>query len=198
MRQAEQDWCRKIRDVGFLPEGERFRRAPGVSPYDLGHDDAKYPFERVFAMAERASMLKPEALPDLKKGLADSDSAVRYWAILGILMRGQKAYDAASAEVHAALKDPLPEVRVVAAQMLGQFGKADDLKLALTTLLELCDRSKNDVFASMNALIAVDTLGAKAAPIVGKIKALPNKGKVPDGRYAPYVPRLIEDLKAPK
>src|SRR5690349_12808857 len=48
LRQAQQDWARRIRDVGFLPEGERFTRAPGVSPYDLGHDDRKYPFERVF------------------------------------------------------------------------------------------------------------------------------------------------------
>src|SRR5262249_14441633 len=95
LRQAQQDHARTIRDVGFLPEGELFSRAGGASPYDMSRDDGKYPFERVFAMAELASLLEPGALPTLKKGLEDRNSAVRFWAALGILMRGQGGHDAA-------------------------------------------------------------------------------------------------------
>jgi uncharacterized sulfatase len=196
LRSAQQAHARRIRDVGFLPEGERFTRAPGVSPYDLGHDDGKYPFERVFAAAELASLLAPDSLPTLKKDLGDPDSAVRYWAALGVLMRGQTGLDATGAELRAALGDRSPDVRIVAAQALGQYGTADDLKRALTVLVESADWGKHDVFTVMAALNALDALGPKAAPVADAIKALPDKGKVPNARYAPFVPRLLEDLRA--
>jgi uncharacterized sulfatase len=196
LRQAQQDHARAIRDVGFLPEGERFTRAPGTSPYDLGHDASKYPFERVVATAELASLLRPDALPELKEAIGDNDSAVRYWAALGILMRGRGGFDAAAAEMRAALGDSAPPVRTVAAQALGQYGSDDDRKRALQALIELSDWGKHDVFTVMAALNALDALGARAAPVAGAVKALPAKGKVPDPRYAPYVPRLLEDLRA--
>ncbi|HXG09359.1 MAG TPA: sulfatase-like hydrolase/transferase [Gemmataceae bacterium] len=195
LRQVQQDLARRIRDVGFLPEGELFSRAPGASPYALGRDDSKYPFERIFAMAELASMLRPEVLPELKQGLSDSDSAVRYWAALGILMRGRKGVDAATAELRAALDDRSPYVRIVAAQALGQYDD-DNRKRALETLLALSDWGKNDVFVVMAALNALDALGPRAAPVAAALRTLPTKGKVPDPRYAPYVPRLLQDLQA--
>jgi uncharacterized sulfatase len=195
MRQAQQDWARRIRDVGFLPEGERFTRAPGVSPYDLGHDERKYPFERIFAMAELASLLRPESVPELKKALGDGDSAVRYWAALGLLMRGPAGFDAAGPELRAALDDRSPYVRVVAAQALGQYGNADDQDRSLRLLAELASWSKHDVFTVMAALNALDALGAKAQRVADAIRALPANGKAPDPRYAPYVPRLLQDFK---
>src|SRR5208283_2181261 len=196
LRQAQQDHARKIRDVGFLPEGEFFSRMPGASPYDLSREDAKYPFERVFATAELASLLKPEALPDLKKALGDEDSAVRYWAALGILMRGKKGYEAAAAELGTALGDRSPLVRIVAAQALGQHGTDDQLKRPLQLLVDLSNWEKNDVFVAMAALNALDALGDKAKPVTEAIKALPVKGKVPDARYSPFVPALLTYLKA--
>src|SRR5439155_3650351 len=98
-RRAQHDLALRIRDVGFLPEGELFSRSKGGSPYDMGHDDSKYPFERVVETAELASMLKPDALPALKLRLNDSDSAVRYWAALGMLMRGESGVRAAHGEL---------------------------------------------------------------------------------------------------
>ncbi len=195
MRQAQQGWARSIRDVGFLPEGERFTRAPGESPYDLGHNEKKYPFDRIFAMAEYASILDPKATDTLKKGLTDDESAVRYWAALGLLMRGAKGYMAGSEALHQALQDRSPYVRIVAAQALGQFGSADDQKVALRTLLPLCDMVKNDVFVAVAALNALDALGDRVKPSKEAIKALPTKGKLPDPRYSPYVPRLLQDLR---
>ncbi len=196
LRQAQQDLARKTRDVGFLPEGERFSRAPGRSPYDLARDGDKYPFERVFAAAELASMLRPDALPALKKMLADPDSAVRYWAALGILMRGEKAITANAADLRSALGDQSPHVRIIAAQALGQYGTDDDLKRVLSLLIELSDWGKNDVFVAVAALTALDALGRKAAPVAAAVRALPVKGNLPDARYGPYVPRLLQDLQA--
>jgi uncharacterized sulfatase len=196
MRQAQEDLARKIRDVGFLPEGERFSRALGSSPYDLGHDGGKYPFERVFAMAELASMLRTGALPELRKAARDNDSAVRYWAVLGILMRGQEGCATARAELRVALEDSSPYVRIVAAQALGEHGDADDLQRSLRFLVDLANWEKHDVFVAMAALNALDALGSRAAPQRDAINSLPAKGKLPHARYGPYVPRLLEDIQA--
>jgi uncharacterized sulfatase len=195
LRQAQQDLATRICDVGFLPEGELFSRDPGVSPFDMGRDSKKYPFERIFAMAELASLLKLEALPDLKKALADDDSAVRYWAALGILMRGAKGFEATAADLRKALDDRSPYVRIVAAQALGQNTNDEDLKRSLRLLVEHSDWSKHDVFVCMAALNALDSLGGKAAPVAEALKSLPTKGKAPDARYSGYVARLLQDLQ---
>jgi uncharacterized sulfatase len=195
LRQAQQEQARRVRDVGFLPEGERFRRAAGGSPYDLGHNEAKYPFERVFAAAELASLLKPDALPALKKLLGDGDGAVRYWAALGVAMRGRSACESSLTELRKALEDESPDVRVVAAEALARHGDGDDLKRSLTLLVRLGDCTRNDVFTAMAALTALEALGAKASSVREAIGKLPAKGKLPDPRYAPYVPRLLLNLR---
>ncbi|PYK63404.1 MAG: hypothetical protein DME21_02985 [Verrucomicrobia bacterium] len=161
----------------------------------MGHNDSQYPLERVFEAAELASMLEADAVPALKQR-KDNDSAVRYWAALGTLMRGEKGVQAAHEELAAALKDSSPYVRIAAAEALGRYGSAADQKQALSTLVELGPNGKNGVFVSMAALNALDALGNKAAPAAQAIQAMPSQGKVPDARYAPYVPRLLEDLQA--
>jgi uncharacterized sulfatase len=141
-------------------------------------------------------MLRPDALPALEAALGDSDSAVRHWAALGILMRGRASFDAAGPELRTALDDRSPDVRVVAAQALGQHGTPDDVTRALSVLVGLSDWSSNDVFSVLAALNALDALGSKAAPAADAIKALPTEGKVPDPRYSSYVPRLLEHLSS--
>ena len=196
LRKAQQDLARKIRDVGFLPEGELFSRANGSSPYDLRHNDSQYPFERVFEAAELGSMLEAGAVPALKRRFKDNDSAVRYWAALGMLMRGENGVRTAHEELAAALKDSSPYVRIAAAEALGRNGSDADLKQALDVLVELRPIAKNGVFVSMAVLNALDALGDKAAPVARAIQAMSAQGKVPDVRYTPYVPRLLEDLQA--
>ena len=95
-----------------------------------------------------------------------------------------------------ALSDPSPDVRIVAAQTLGQFGTDADLALALPILIALADPSANDVFTALSALAALDALGPKAAPALPSLKGFKPGGPVPDPRYASYVPRLLEDLLA--
>jgi len=195
LRKAQQELARSIRDVGFLPEGELLSRANGDSPYEMGHKDSQYPFERVFEAAELASMLEADVVPGLKQRFKDNDSAVRYWAALGMLMRGEKGVQAAHEELAASLKDSSPYVRIAAAEALGRYASDADLKQALEVLVELGSIGKNGVFVSMAALNALDALGDKTAPAARAIQAMPAQGNVPDARYAPYVPRLLEDLQ---
>lgn len=187
----------KIRDLGFLPEGERFRRAGSDSQYAMGHDDSRHPFDKIFAAAELASNLAPKAVPALKQLLSDSDNAVRYWGVLGLQMRGEQAIEVARHELRRALDDDSPFVAIAAAQALAEFGGADDLNLALSVLVARADWSSNDVFLCVAALNSLDALGGKAATTFDALRRLPTKGPVPDARYADYVSRLLKDLGRP-
>lgn len=191
LREAQRGLARETRDVGFIPEGDRYRRCRGGSPYDLGRDDARYPFDRVFAAAEAASIPGPDPASGARRALGDADAAVRYWGAMGLLIRGRAGLDAPA--LLAALDDPSPDVRVVAAQALGQSG-SDDRGRALAALVGLSDRASNDVFTVMAALNALGALGPRAAPAADALEHLPTSGALPDPRYAPYVPGLMRGL----
>lgn len=197
LRQAHRDWEAKIRDVGFLPEGEIHSRSAGTSPFDMGHDENAYPFQRVFETAELASMLAPSAIPALKTALADdSDSAVRYWAALGILMRGGEGVRTAHEELVRALSDSSPYVRIVAAEALGQHGDGIDLERSLGVLADLGDGAKHGYFVNMAALNSLGALGAnKTAPLQKTIRQFTPNASTPHARYSSYVPRLLEELQ---
>ena len=133
-------------------------------------------------------------LEALQQAMGDPDSAVRYWGVLGMLMRGKLGVASAHSELRVALKDSSTDVRIAAAQALGQFGTAADLKEVLPLLADHADWKKHNVFSAMAALNSLDALGAKAAPLAATIGSLPTSGLAPNGRYSSYVPRLLEDL----
>ncbi len=192
MRKAHHDWELSIRDVGLLPEGEMHARSAGTTPYDLGHDTARYPLERILSTADVASGLQAAAIPILKQTLADSDDVVRYWAALGLLMRGAAGVQAGHAELVAALDDPWPSVRIVAAEAIARFGAAAVQQRALALLQGYGDWSRNPVFVTMAALNALDELGERGEAIKAELRRLPQKGPLPDPRYGEYVPRLLK------
>jgi uncharacterized sulfatase len=214
LRQALREHLLATRDVGFLPEAEMHRRAAGSTPYDLGQDRTNYPFDRILAMAEFASSPKPtvatsrqsaetltasrervlQDLPKLQDGLKDNDSAVRYWAVLGLLMRGSNGVIAARPELRAVLKDGSPSVRIAASRALAVHGHADDLPLVLDTLKELAPPDKNGVFVSVEALSVIEALGDKAAPLREFLRTLPQSDPQASGRVSSYVPRLLANL----
>ncbi|MBD3265758.1 sulfatase-like hydrolase/transferase, partial [bacterium] len=79
LRSAQQEWVRDIRDLGFLPENEIHARAQGTTPYEMGHDEDKYPMSIIMKTAEMASLLREEDTPKLIRAIGANDSAVRYW-----------------------------------------------------------------------------------------------------------------------
>ena len=198
LRKAERDWVRSVRDVGLLPEAEIHSRSKDSTPYDMGHDERRYPMERVLATAELASSLKPNAAGELVKALDDTDSAVRYWAAMGLLMGGAEGVRAAAAPLRKALGDAAPSVRVVAAEALGRFGGAEDLDQAVKTLIELAPPGKNGVYVAMAALNAIDRLGEKGKPARQALKGMSAADPSAPKRTAEYVPRLLKDLAGEK
>ncbi len=172
------------------------RRSAGSSPYDMGHDPAQYDFAAVYAMADLASSLKPDGLPRLMEALHSTDSAVRYWGVLGILMWGHQAVESAHGQLLEALDDSSPDVQAAAAETLGRYGTSADLTRALSVLIGLADWSRHDMFTVMTALNALSSLREKAEPIAAQLATLPTTGPMPDRRCKEYVPRLLETLQA--
>ena len=195
LRKAQREHATMIRDVGFIPEGDRLDRAKGGSPGDFSHDARKYPLSRVLKTAELASELRAEDVPALKAAMKDRDSAVRYWGALGLLMRGSMAVKSSAPALRSTLNDSSAEVRIVAAQALCQFGPDADFKASVRILAGHADWSQHDVFTVMAALNSLDALGMAFAPLAEILHSLPTKGVSPDSRYDSYVPRLVEHLQ---
>lgn len=196
LRSAQRKHLVSIRDVCFLPESELHSRTVGSTPYELARNDAKYPMDRIVAAAELASNLDPAALPELRKLLSDSDSAVRWWASLGHLMRGQAAVAANQEALQNALQDEASPVRIVVAQALGMFGDDAATAKALNVLRDLSSPQKNGVLVSMSALAAIEALGDRANSLHPFVLKLDPNGDSPDERYNSYVPRLIQNITA--
>ena len=194
LRRAQREHAAAIRDVCFLPEGEIHTRSEGSSPYEMARDDARYPFERIIAAADLASNLDASALPKFKELLTDADSAVRYWAALGHLMRGREAVSSNEAGLKAALGDNSPYVRIVAAHALVQYGADSNRSPALETLAELAPPQTNGVLVSMFALGVIETLGDQAESLRAQVREMKPQGPSPDGRFNSYVPRLIQSI----
>ncbi len=194
MRQAQQDWERKIKDVGFLPEAEIHSRSEGISPYEMGHDPAKYDFDSIFAAANLATSLKADDLPAIVKLLNDKDSAVRYWGAIGLLCHEKAGIKAGHNALIKALKDSSGSVQIMAAETLGRFGSDDDAALALDVILSHCNVETGDVYEAILAANALDYLGKRALPKLAQIKALPSKPNNGPKRVSGYVGRLLPEI----
>lgn len=188
----------RIRDVGLLPEAEMHSRAGAGAPYEMGHNAAAYPAARILAAADLAASLKPGVTSQLEKAMADADSGVRYWGVMGVLMRGTSEVAATRDSLEKALKDTSPSVQIAAAEALSRFGSAKDLEAVLPLLLGLADCVRNGAYVAIQALNAIDALGNKADSIRSQVKALPLADpKAPDRVKTEYTTRLVNAVYRP-
>ncbi|MBA2113991.1 sulfatase-like hydrolase/transferase [Bremerella alba] len=191
LREVLYQWQAAIGDIGFLPEDEIHARSGELTPFELRQ---KYPLTLVMGVAMLASTRDPERLPVLISQLSSQESAVRYWAALGILMQKETAVEQARSQLRAALDDQSPSVRCIAAETLGCYGNDEDVKLALDTLGKLADPTENGVYVSMLALNSIDAMDERAKPLAPVLAKLPDGAKQAPPRTGGYVPRLLKDL----
>ena len=182
-------------DVGFLPEGEIHSRSVDSTPFVMRK--TRLDVERVVSFAERAAGFDADAVPQLVDALRDKDSAVRYWAVTGILIRGDAAVQAAGRELRfRAMNDESPHVRVAAAHALAHWGAESQRADALAVLLDHADLSHNRIYTVVPALNALDALGSRVAPVREKIRSLPDTAPSVIDKMKDYVPRLKESILA--
>lgn len=192
---ALRGWMLEVRDVGLLPEGEMHRRAEGTTIYQMAQDPQQYPVERILAVAELASDRRTNPTRELVAATADPDSAVRFWAVLGLTIRGESIARETAATLTAALEDSSPDVRVAAAEGLARHGDGAQQKRALQVLAEMSDVREHDEYTVMAALNAVEALGDRAKPILATVASLPEKSGKEGPRTHDYVGRLLETLR---
>ncbi len=196
LRAARREWSLSISDLGFLPENAIHSRSGHDAPHTMGADPARYPLERIMSTAELASSMQEGVEPELRSGFADPDSAVRYWAALGALMRGKAGVGALAAPLREALSDDDPAVRVAAGEALGRYGSDPDTERALAGLVELADAEEHGLRVAMMALNALDYMEDRAEPALNRILALPQELPGMDRRFRIYLPNLIAKIRS--
>lgn len=182
------------RDLGFLPEADMRQRSAGGTPYGLGQDARRFPLPRILDAADRASSGRADDVEWLRGRLTDDDPAVRYWATLGLAMRGDDVVRTSRTALTARLADVAPPPRIVAAEALARAFDDSVRQQALDALLADADIRRHGHHVAMLALNAIAALGDIAAPIRGAAAQLPGAGADVVAREREYVTRLTRDL----
>jgi arylsulfatase A-like enzyme len=163
LRTAQADWCSDTIDLGYLPEIDAGRISQGSTPFETARKPDTYPLEKIRDMAD---MVGVAGATDIQiQRLRDSDSAVRYWAAVGLHASGE-----GSDALNRALDDPSPPVRIEAAGALLQRGENPD---ALAVLVH--DLQANDQNVVLLAARALQLLGETSRPAVPQIRAAQEK-----------------------
>ena len=164
----------RSRTSASFPSSNCTRAPPSGSPYDLCVRSTEIRSREILATAELASNFDPAAVPARHELLTDRDSAVRYWAALGLLMRGEKGpRRTASAwnRLWRQFSRRPHRCRSGACRVRRRSGALEALELSAPS------RSpKNGVLVSMSALAAIEALGPTAASLHDQIG-----GSNPDG-----------------
>jgi uncharacterized sulfatase len=123
--------------------------------------------------------------------ITDSDSAVRYWATLGCVIRGPEAIRTRREQIVRGLQDASPSVVIASAQALVLSGDSNDSARGLDMLASLANpQSTTGGLVAMEALICLESLGGRGRPVWEQVLKQPITGPLPDARYKDFIPRL--------
>ena len=164
MRAAHLQWTRRTGDLGLVPEAEMVARAGELSPRDAARR-GEYPLERIRAAAVAADE-GPSALPRLYELASDSDSAIRWWAVFGLIRLGDTS-EKTHAVLEQAATDESREVRVAAACGLCRLGR-DDLGIATLKNTVLTDNHA----VRLRSLLVLEEIGNRARPALDVVRPL--------------------------
>ena len=194
-RKTHHEYELGVRDLGLLPEGEMHARAGNLSPYEMGRDPKRFPLERILAAADVASSLEPGVTARLERLMRYDDNAVRYWGVMGALMRGKGEVARLRSPLRKCLNDSSPYVRIAAAEALGHYGTAEDFQTVVPMLLELANSAKSGSYVAIHALNALDTFGEKLRPWKKQVVALPAVDPAsPERVRSEYTEKLIRRI----
>lgn len=148
MRRALRAEIIATRDTGFIPEGMLQPLAGGRTIYEYAQS-AAYPIERIVALADQATARDPAALPALIQALDDPHPVIRYWGATGCLVLQERAAPAKT-KLKTLLDDRWADVRVVAAEALGDLGEREAAMAAVSAVV--ASNNRYEALAGLNTL----------------------------------------------
>ncbi|MEM7600826.1 MAG: sulfatase-like hydrolase/transferase [Verrucomicrobiota bacterium] len=165
MRQALKKWQLKVRDSGMLPEEEILKRATdhGITIYDLVQRPDLYDLPTYLDAADIALDQDADSLDELEDFLTHEDAGVRYWGVIGCIIRNERA-KRLTPHVQKLLRDDSETVRSIAAYHLFRVGEQEAALGALEALL------RKNTYASMMTLTVVGWLGEEAKPLHAAVR----------------------------
>jgi len=178
-------WLIETHDTGFMPEAEMHIRSTGSTPYEIAHDPKKYKQRRIVEAADMVGR-GAERIVQMKAGLQDCDSVVRYWSALALEALGDKAAGAGDL-LKKALTDSSPNVRFTAAGALCKLGQTEE---AMGVLAEGLEDSRGWVVLAVAREIQL--AGDKARPLLPLIKKVRAQCKDANGKYKGDYPMFID------
>jgi len=180
LRAAQEAWLLHTRDLGLIPEADREAAAAGRSPADALHD---WPLPEILAAAKQATD-RSQSLDQAAALLTHPQPAIRYWAVIGHLIRGSATPDS----LEPLLTDPNPSVRIAAAEALGR----------IEILLGSARVDQQPYFEAVEALNALDRLKPRFDHHQPAVLALPDRAPTTvDPRLREYVTRLMDHIRRP-
>jgi uncharacterized sulfatase len=178
LRAAQDAWLLETRDLGLIPEAERLSIAKGSALADAFKD---WPFHHILDAAKLAAN-RAEGVEKLTPLLKHENAAVRYWGVMGHLIRGS----ADAAALKPLLQDTSASVRIASAEALGE----------IDTLLASANVDQKPYMEALEALNALDRLKSRLGPKKDTVLALPAKApQTVDRRLKEYVARLMEHIR---
>lgn len=193
-RAAHRKHTLAVGDVDLLPEAEMLSRSAGKAPGDLRQDRHRLDVQRLFEAAELASNGEPSAMAGLRRLAGHTDAGVRYWAAVGLLIRGPTGVSASAQVLRKLVNDPSPSVRVPAAEALAAWGEGEDGRLGSEQLLQLADARRHGYFVAVAAMNAIDNLPQAVLPPPSALEGLPTAATGVHERMNDYLIRLKKRL----
>ncbi|TWU66734.1 sulfatase-like hydrolase/transferase [Crateriforma conspicua] len=166
MRDAHLRWVKQTRDIGLIPEPiiiER-RETLGNEYAILRQPGQESTVARIADTAVLASS-GPSALPDLVRATDDPDSAVRYWAAVGIGNMADSAKGFAIDRMQKMLHDDSSAVRTAAARALCRMGAPEQ---ALGVLIN--EMTTGQQWERLHAAIVLDEIDEQARPVIDDMR----------------------------
>ncbi len=180
MRQAHNQWVVETGDLGLIPEAEiNARQEKAGSAWGILQTEGSADLMGQIRDTASLSLQGIEMLPQLEEAVGNEDSAVRYWAAIGIGNLGEADASAASL-MESLLTDQSENVRIAAARALCRM---DRPKRALPVLVAILDEGSQ--WARVQASNVLDEMGDQALPVVDDMKRNlePRDDLVQRGKY---------------
>jgi uncharacterized sulfatase len=197
LRLAVHDQMVRINDLDLLPEAEMNARAAGKAPYDALREKSAYSISEVLQAAEMAAGFSADDINALKAMLNHEDSGVRYWAVLGLQIRGAGAVSQATDKLVALLGDPSLSVRIASAECLGIHGQDEHARQAAGVLLETVEQHVGNIHVILQGLNAMEHVGARMGLVENakaRISSLPDNHKDWEQRAAGKPSLVKQDI----